>query len=77
MFDGVARWWDGFELWLAQQWFPVQFVLVVAVLLPLCVGLTWLLRFGVDFAMTLPRRVRGTRAGGAESQQARRGRRVS
>ena len=43
MFDGVARWWDSLELWLAQQWFPVQFVLVMAVLIPLCVGLAWLI----------------------------------
>ena len=48
MFDGVARWWDGFELWLAQQWFPVQFVLVAAVLLPLCVGMEWMIQRGVE-----------------------------
>ncbi|OLT47058.1 hypothetical protein BJF85_01235 [Saccharomonospora sp. CUA-673] len=77
MFDGVARWWDGFELWLAQQWFPVQFMLVVAVLLPLCVGLTWLLRLGVDVVLTLPGRLRRGRGDAATSEQARRGRRVS
>ncbi|EHK89412.1 hypothetical protein ACWGRK_09820 [Saccharomonospora azurea] len=48
MFDGVARWWDGFELWLAQQWFPIQFVLVAAVLLPLSVGMAWVIHRGVD-----------------------------
>lgn len=63
MFDGVARWWDGFELWLAQQWFPLQFVLVVAALLPICAAATWLLRRGVDLAMTLAERVRRTRSG--------------
>ncbi|GAA1243155.1 hypothetical protein GCM10009676_30870 [Prauserella halophila] len=61
MFDGVARWWDGFELWLAQQWFPLQFVLVVAVLLPICAAATWVLRCGVDLAMTLAGRVRRVR----------------
>ncbi|GAA1202535.1 hypothetical protein [Prauserella alba] len=61
MFDGVARWWDGFELWLAQQWFPLQFVLVAAVLLPICAAATWLLRRGVDFAMTLADRLRRAR----------------
>ncbi|MBB3051838.1 hypothetical protein FHS23_002867 [Prauserella isguenensis] len=58
MFDGVARWWDGFELWLAQQWFPLQFVLVVAVLLPICAAATWLLGRGVDFAMNVIGRLR-------------------
>lgn len=50
MFDGVTRWWDGFELWLAQQWFPVQFVLVMAVLLPLCAGLALLIDRAVGVA---------------------------
>lgn len=36
-------WWDGLELWLAQQAFALQFVLVMAVLAPLCVGLALLL----------------------------------
>ncbi|OQO89517.1 hypothetical protein B1813_21550 [Saccharomonospora piscinae] len=67
MFDGVARWWDGAELWLAQQWFPVQFVLVIAVLLPLCAGLAWVIHRGVDgVADLLVRSRRGDRtaAGG-------------
>lgn len=34
----VATWWDGVELWLTQLDFPVQVVLVVAVLGPLCWG---------------------------------------
>ncbi|CAM2824685.1 hypothetical protein SAXI111661_03590 [Saccharomonospora xinjiangensis] len=44
----MAGWWDGFELWLAQQWFPIQFVLVAAVLLPLCAGAAWVIHRGVD-----------------------------
>lgn len=43
MFNGLADWWDGAELWLAQQWFPVQFVLVMVVLVPVCLGLAWLI----------------------------------
>jgi hypothetical protein len=43
VFNGLADWWDGAELWLAQQWFPVQFVLVMAVLGPLCLGVAWLI----------------------------------
>jgi hypothetical protein len=43
VFNGLTDWWDGAELWLAQQWFPVQFVLVMAVLGPLCLGVAWLI----------------------------------
>ncbi|MFF5991561.1 hypothetical protein [Prauserella flavalba] len=59
MFDGVARWWDSLELWLAQQWFPVQFVLVMAVLIPLCVGLAWLIHRVVDVVADRVSRFRG------------------
>lgn len=31
----VARWWDGVELWLTGLSFPLQVVIVLAVLLPL------------------------------------------
>nr|WP_202507851.1 hypothetical protein [Amycolatopsis rubida] len=41
VFEGLANWWDGVELWLAQAWFPVQFVLVMAVLVPLCLLAAW------------------------------------
>ncbi|NIJ13252.1 hypothetical protein FHU38_003596 [Saccharomonospora amisosensis] len=62
MFDGVARWWDGFELWLAQQWFPAQFVLVMAVLLPLGAGLALLIDRAVGVMAHRISRVReGTR----------------
>lgn len=44
MANGLSHWWEGIELWLAQQWFPVQFVLVMAVLTPLCVGLSWVIQ---------------------------------
>ncbi|WP_020666246.1 hypothetical protein [Amycolatopsis nigrescens] len=48
MLDGLTDWWDRVELWLAQLWFPVQFVLVVAVLAPLCLGVAWLIDRVVD-----------------------------
>lgn len=48
MFDGVANWWDTAELWLAQLWFPLQFVLVIAVLGPACLGAAWLIDRIVD-----------------------------
>ncbi|WP_033290537.1 hypothetical protein [Amycolatopsis jejuensis] len=41
MLNGLADWWDGVELWLAQAWFPVQFVLVMVVLVPLCLLAAW------------------------------------
>jgi hypothetical protein len=46
--DGLAEWWDALELWLVQRWFPVQFVLVMVVLIPLCLALAWLLGRIVD-----------------------------
>ncbi|AXB47786.1 hypothetical protein [Amycolatopsis albispora] len=48
MLDGLSDWWDSVELWLAQLWFPVQFILVMAVLLPLCAGGAWLIDRLVD-----------------------------
>lgn len=38
MLRSLAGWWDGVELWLTQLTFPVQVVLVVAVIGPLCWG---------------------------------------
>jgi hypothetical protein len=43
VFNGLADWWDGVELWLAQAWFPVQFVLVMVVVVPLCLAAAWVL----------------------------------
>ncbi|TNC24414.1 hypothetical protein [Amycolatopsis alkalitolerans] len=48
MFAGLANWWDKAELWLTQLWFPLQFVLVIAVLGPLCLGVAWLIDRIVD-----------------------------
>jgi hypothetical protein len=48
VFDGLANWWDKAELWLAQLWFPLQFVLVIAVLGPACLGAAWLIDRIVD-----------------------------
>ncbi|AOD23673.1 hypothetical protein RBB84_10435 [Rhodococcus sp. D-6] len=41
--DRVASWWDGFELWLAGLSFVPQAALVLAVLVPACSGVAWLL----------------------------------
>ncbi|MGH3516678.1 MAG: hypothetical protein ACRDQ7_04560 [Haloechinothrix sp.] len=50
MLDSVAKWWDGIELWIAQLWFPLQFVVVMAVVVPLCLGAAWLIDRAVDHA---------------------------
>jgi hypothetical protein len=34
----IANWWDSVELWITQVAFPVQVLLAIAVLLPLCGG---------------------------------------
>jgi hypothetical protein len=47
VFNGLADWWDGVELWLAQAGFPVQFVLVMVVLVPLCLVAAWVLDLAV------------------------------
>ncbi|WP_433275167.1 hypothetical protein ACQPZA_28050 [Pseudonocardia xinjiangensis] len=34
----VADWWDAVELWITQLPFPLQVVLAIVVVLPLCWG---------------------------------------
>jgi hypothetical protein len=46
---GLADWWNGVELWVTSLSFPFQFALVMAVLLPLCVVLAWLIDRIVDY----------------------------
>ncbi|HEX3589673.1 MAG TPA: hypothetical protein VHV74_08570, partial [Pseudonocardiaceae bacterium] len=48
MFLWLANWWDGVDLWLSQLAFPFQFAIVIAVLAPVCLGLTWLIECVVD-----------------------------
>jgi hypothetical protein len=46
--DGLSDWWSGVELWVVQLWFPVQFTLVMSVLVPLCLGAAWVIDRVVD-----------------------------
>jgi len=46
--EAIAKWWDGVELWLAQLPFPLQFALLMGVLLPLCLGAARLIDRVVD-----------------------------
>lgn len=40
----IADWWDSFELWLTQLAFPLQVVLAILVVVPLC----WFVAAGLD-----------------------------
>ena len=51
----IADWWDSFEQWLTQLAFPLQVVLAILVIVPLC----WFVAAGVDRLvdlLTAPRR---------------------
>ncbi|GAA4859553.1 hypothetical protein [Saccharopolyspora rosea] len=48
MLEWLVAWWDGVELWLVQLPYPVQVILVMAVLLPLSWGLARVIDRGVD-----------------------------
>ena len=53
MLHGLVDWWNGVELWMLGLPFPFQFAIVMAVLLPLCVLVAWLIDRGVDYAAAL------------------------
>lgn len=38
MLAELGAWWNAVELWVVQLWFPLQFAVVMVVVLPLCVG---------------------------------------
>lgn len=46
---GLADWWNAVELWILGLSFGFQFALVMAVLLPLCVMVAWLIDRIVDY----------------------------
>lgn len=41
--DQLANWWDGAELWIAGLPFIPQVLLVLAVMIPACFGIAWML----------------------------------
>jgi hypothetical protein len=59
VFLWLANWWDGVDLWLSQLAFPFQFAIVIAVLAPVCLGLTWLIERVVDLVSGRVARSRG------------------
>ena len=49
MLRWLADWWNAVELWVLGLPFPFQFAVVMIVLLPVCVGLAWLIDRAVDY----------------------------
>ncbi|MGH3565570.1 MAG: hypothetical protein ACRDRH_05970 [Pseudonocardia sp.] len=47
MLRALANWWDAVELWVTQLQFPIQVVLAVLVVLPLC----WVTAAALDRAV--------------------------
>ena len=68
MVDGLARWWDGVELWATGLPFTAQVVLALGVILPLCVGLALVL----DTVVVRLVSGRGTRRGAHRRARERR-----
>ncbi|HEV7651286.1 MAG TPA: hypothetical protein VGP26_24310 [Actinophytocola sp.] len=46
----LSDWWNGVELWMLGLPFPLQFALVVVVLVPLCLVVAWAIDRLVDHA---------------------------
>lgn len=74
MFEWLGNWWNSAELWLTQLWFPLQFAFVIALLLPVCIGVAWLIDRIVDRLSARLTRVRDAqppvvtaRPGGAQA----------
>lgn len=57
--DELSAWWDGVELWIVQLSFPFQFVVVMAVVVPVCLGVAWVVDRSVDWVAA---RLRSDRA---------------
>lgn len=52
MLNWLGDWWNAVELWLTQLWFPFQFALVMAVLMPICLAAAWLIDRLIDKVST-------------------------
>lgn len=58
MLEWLGSWWNSAELWLTQLWFPFQFAFVMALLIPVCIGVAWLIDRIVDLLSARVTRVR-------------------
>lgn len=45
----MGDWWNGVELWVLGLPFYLQFTLVMAVLMPICVVVAWAIDRAVDY----------------------------
>jgi hypothetical protein len=59
----LANWWDSVELWITQSPFPLQVLLAIVVLLPLCAGVALLADRASDLLDALVARVGSVRSG--------------
>ncbi|WP_034270457.1 hypothetical protein [Haloechinothrix halophila] len=55
----LGTWWDGVELWVVQLWFPLQFVVVMAAVVPVCLVAAWAVDRVVDRVAAALRGSRG------------------
>lgn len=60
MLDDLNTWWDAVELWIVELWFPLQFLVVMAVVVPVCLAVAWAVDRGVDRIAARVRRKRRT-----------------
>ena len=61
MLRAVANWWDAVELWVTQLAFPLQVLLAILVVLPVCWGAAALFDRAVDAALLVTVRRRRNR----------------
>ena len=61
MLDKLSAWWDAVELWVVELWFPLQFLVVMAVVVPVCLVVAWGVDRGVARLSARLRRVRRRR----------------
>ena len=65
MLDDLNAWWDAVELWVVELWFPLQFLVVMAVVVPLCLAVAWVVDRSVDRVAAWFRRRQALRGGRA------------
>lgn len=56
MNDGFLEWWDSVEAWIVGQSLYMQILLGAVVLVPLAIGLAWVLNFLVEKIFAVARR---------------------
>lgn len=58
MLEDLNDWWDAVELWVVELWFPLQFLVVMAVVVPVCLAVAWAVDRAVDWGAARLRRRR-------------------